>query len=94
MTEIVNKPIGYRIEYRPGRYCFYDLSGFLLETQRDGGRIHSLHKTPVPGCPAEPVVYRGSYWTATENRHANSRMDPFAEPCYLGPELHDPEDAR
>lgn len=87
----VNQPVGYRIEYRAGDYCWYTLEDFQRETQRLGGRIHSLHREPVHGCNQKPVAFLGDYWCSTENRAANSRLDPDAKPIYLGPELHDPE---
>jgi hypothetical protein len=84
-------PIGYRIEYRPADYCFYTLGDFRRETQRLGGRIHSLHESAQPNCPAEPVAYRGRFWCEAKHWKGNAAIDPHAVPVYLGPELHDPE---
>jgi hypothetical protein len=90
---ILSEPIGYRIEFRSGRYVYYSLDDFARETQRDGGRIHSLHATPQPGCQQTPVAFRGRYWCESKHRDGNAYLDPDAGAVFLGPELHDPHEA-
>lgn len=90
-TQTIPLPIGYRIEYRSGDYCFYSIQDFQRETRRGGGRIHSLHAAPQLGCPEEPVAYKGRFWCQAKYWDGNKQIDQEAVPVYLGPELYDPE---
>lgn len=89
-TRHVCRPVGYRLEFRPGDFCFYSLADFARETFAFGAAIQGLYADPQPGCPAEPAAYRGRYWHSARHYQGNKQTDPDAVPLYLGQVLHDP----
>ena len=85
-------PAGYRLEWRPGDYCFYTPDGWARERARTSARVHGLFRQPQPGCGAEPAVYLGRYWVQPKNLRSGECPVGFV-PLYLGPVLHDPAEA-
>lgn len=91
MTDtLTQSPVGYRLEYRPGRPCFYSLDDFARETFAEGAEIRGLYTQPQSGCSDQPAAYRGRYWHEATHYEGNRYLDPEATPLYLGQVLHSP----
>ena len=89
-----NLPDGYRVEYKPGDYCFYGLTAFSVESRALSGRICGLYKSPQAGCQQEPVAYRGKFWHEAKHFYDSGQLDPDAVALYVGPVLYEPEQYR
>lgn len=87
---MINLPVGYCLEFRPGDRCYYGLEDFARETHRSGAVIRGLYREPQPGCEQAPSAYRGRFWHEARHYAYNGRHDPGATPLYMGPVLHDP----
>jgi len=86
----VTAPVGFRLEWRPGDYCFYSLENFSRETQWEGACVCGLYSAPQAGCDPAVAVYRGRHWL--QPRYAPSAGVPGGfTPLYLGPVLHEPD---
>lgn len=82
------EPAGYRLEWKPGEYCYYSAEDYARETYRDGARVHGLFHHPQPDCPADVNVYRG--WCWVQPKYDHGIRDESFMPLYLGPLLHEP----
>jgi hypothetical protein len=86
----VEEPECYRLEWRPGRYCFYRPEDYTKEGDRvDSARVWGLYRQPQAGCPTEPAVYRGRHFVQPEYTSAGRCPDGFV-PLFLGPVLNEP----
>ena len=86
----MQQPVGYRLEWKPGDYCYYNPEDFERETFKAGARIHGLFEAPQPDCPAEINVYHGNYWVQPKHVHGDD-ITGFTK-MYLGPCIYDPVD--
>src|ERR1700737_2080529 len=82
-------PVAYRLEWKPGDYCYYTVDMYEHETYRDGARVHGLFLKPQPDCPADINVYKGQYFVQAKYYGNAERNDDFV-PLYLGPMIHEP----
>lgn len=56
------RPLGYRLEWKPGDYCYYTPNDYAREINVDGARIWALFAEPQPGCPSTTEVFLGWCW--------------------------------
>jgi hypothetical protein len=81
-------PVAYRLEYKPGDYCF-SLAGDLFKWKYwKGARIHSLFTSPQNKCPDKVAVYKGKFWV--EPKYSTPTLIAGAIPLYLGPMVYEP----
>lgn len=80
------KPVGYRLEFKPGDPCYYRPDDYEKERQAgyDGADIWGLFPEPQPGCPSEVDVYHGWCWVQPRYVSAVRDMTGFT-PLYRGP---------
>ena len=93
MSFDIQTPIGYRIEFRAGDYCFYRPEDMPADAKYIyGARIVGLFTTRQQGCDRSVAAYYGRYWhQAKHYANGGDRFDPDAAPLYLGPVINDPE---
>jgi len=91
MRATIATPVGYWLEFRPGRVLLMSPDEFARETNRDGACIWGLFPEPQPGCNSGPAAYRGNYWHEAKHYKYNQRIDPDARPVFRGQMLQRPD---
>ncbi|MCH1880427.1 hypothetical protein MJ863_12620 [Alcaligenes ammonioxydans] len=81
--------MGYRLEFKPGEYCYYTPEGYALEAYKGDAPAHALYANPQPGCPSEVEVYKGWCWVRPKYNSGNI-VDETFRPLFLGPQLGAP----
>lgn len=81
--------MGYRLEFKPGEYCYYTPEGYALEAYKGDAPAHALYANPQPGCPSEIEVYKGWCWVRPKYNFGNI-VDETFRPLFLGPQLGAP----
>ncbi len=81
--------MGYRMEFKPGEYCYYTPEGYALEAYKGDAPTHALYANPQPGCPSEIEVYKGRCWVRPKYNFGNI-VDETFRPLFLGPQLGPP----
>ncbi len=81
--------MGYRLELKPGEYCYYTPEGYALEAYKGDAPAHALYANPQPGCPSEIEVYKGWCWVRPKYNYGNI-VDETFRPLFLGPQLGAP----
>lgn len=81
--------MGYRLELKPGEYCYYTPEGYALEAYKGDAPAHALYANPQPGCPSEIEVYKGWCWVRPKYNSGNI-VDETFRPLFLGPQLGAP----
>lgn len=80
--------VAYRLEWKPGDYCFLTPENYARELCKNSARTWGLYTEPQSKCPDTAVVYKGSYWI--EPKYIKNRcLDEF-KPLYMGPLLYEP----
>ncbi len=87
MTDILNLPDGYRLEFRPGDPCYYSPSNYksAQDAGFDNADTWGLFKAPQHGCSPDVEVYLGWCWKQPKYVYGSS-LDGFI-PLYRGPLL-------
>ncbi|CAM5446436.1 hypothetical protein AFAE65S_02881 [Alcaligenes phenolicus] len=81
--------MGYRLELKLGKYCYYTPEGYALEAYKGDAPAHALYANPQPGCPSEIEVYKGWCWVRPKYNFGNI-VDETFRPLFLGPQLGAP----
>lgn len=85
--------MGYRLEFKPGEYCYYTPEGYALEAYKGDAPAHALYANPQPGCPSEVEVYKGWCWVRPKYNFGKI-VDETFRPLFLGPQLGAPVSAQ
>lgn len=85
----MSKPIAYRLEWKPGDYCYYLPAEYEREVNRGSARIRGLYRSPRPGYEQSPDVYHGTHFVRP-NALRGGIVPAGFRPLYLGHIIHEP----
>lgn len=80
--------VGYRLEWKPGEYCYSSPENYEKDICKESARVHALHLQPQAGCCADVEVYKNGYWVQPKYLFKSAEG---MTPMYLGRLIHEPD---